>query len=549
MMSYFCFTAIGRPQSVDLQDLHNLFESYRAQIVTPENKIIGKNEKIWNNIKQQCTQKRSTQAIFIAANRWWKAVKKDDSMSSENNEPNISIETSRELNESFSSNEDNSAARSIETTFSIWIAAKIWLNIRPVECEYKRKPDALHKTGVRKYISLKPGLWTNVIAEKISEKREDLPCSWNFKRNKCYESGNKYVQIDGSCAVCKAVLVAVIAEKPNDDQDVKINVTIIGINERRHKNAIKSKNKNMVVRGRFTQGTFPKNTRASTIRREMIRKSARMFKKPTSRILSGNAIRCRLYRERQKEKFSANPFESITYLQESTKHYNTVRRTGWKPFFLFFVSPEQEKLYKVYKKRNIENCKVSCDATGGLVRKLSRPGGQVSANIFLYTMVISDGFQVPIYSALSEDHSANFLQFWLSEFVKIFQDIPKMYTCDMSLALVNAAVRAFCGSPNIVNYLDKLYNLHNENQRNEIPPCLIRFDFAHLMHNVTKSESLRNKPKKVKDFFVRSVALLIPMRNLTEAKNHITSVLIVAKSQTEGTCRIHAFNDLFGNIF
>lgn len=139
-----------------------------------------------------------------------------------------------------------------------------------------------------------------------------------------------------------------IPEKPDDNQDVKMNVKVVEINERRHRNA--TKNKKMVVRGKFPEATFPENTRASTIRRKMIRKSTQMFKRPTTRILSSNAIRCRQYRNRQEEIISSNPFESITYLQEATKHNNTIRRTGWKPFFVFFVSPEQEKLYKEYKK-------------------------------------------------------------------------------------------------------------------------------------------------------------------------------------------------------
>lgn len=70
------------------------------------------------------------------------------------------------------------------------------------------------------------------------------------------------------------------------------------------------------------------------------------------------------------------------------------RASNWMgTIILFFASPEQEKIYEVYKKRNVENFKVSCDS---LVRKLPRPGCQVSANIFLYTLVISDGFQVLI---------------------------------------------------------------------------------------------------------------------------------------------------------
>lgn len=170
-----------------------------------------------------------------------------------------------------------------------------------------------------------------------------------------------------------------------------------------------------------------------------------------------------------------------------------------------------------------------------------RPGNQRSGRIYLYSIVISDGFQVSVNSLLSEDHSANFLTLWLSEFVKSHGDIPKLFVSDMSLALINAAVRAFGLHANITEYLETLFRLCN-NQNDPIlisvkrPPCFIRIDFAHLMNPIRKNKSLAscNAWQKVKDFYMRCVAILIQINSLDYARAHIYSVLIVAKSKTEG---------------
>lgn len=165
----------------------------------------------------------------------------------------------------------------------------------------------------------------------------------------------------------------------------------------------------------------------------------------------------------------------------------------------------------------------------------------------MYSIVISDGFQLSVYSALSEDQSANFLTFWLSEFLKTYGRIPKLFVCDMSFAIINAAVRAFGQNSSISEYLDIIFRIANR-KNNPIqinrqhlnlikpPHCMIRIDFAHLMNLIKKNKAL-NSPgtwKKVKDFYMRCITILIQTKTLEFAKNQIYSVLIVAKSKTEG---------------
>lgn len=144
---------------------------------------------------------------------------------------------------------------------------------------------------------------------------------------------------------------------------------------------------------------------------------------------------------------------------------------------------------------------------------------------------------------LSEDHTANFLTFWMQEFVKMHADIPKVFVCDMSLALIIAAVRSFGLHANIIEYIDTIFNLLiNKNDsksvtnERKIPPCLIRIDFAHFMNNLRRMKSLNSAEKwpQVKEFYMRCVAILIQIKSLEFAQCHIYSVLIVAKSKTVG---------------
>lgn len=178
---------------------------------------------------------------------------------------------------------------------------------------------------------------------------------------------------------------------------------------------------------------------------------------------------------------------------------------------------------------------------------IERPGNKRSSSILLYSFVISDGFQLCIYSALSEDQSANFLAFWMSEFLKTHGHIPKIFVCDMSFALINAAVRTFGQVSSISEYLDIIFHLLNRKENPikisashtgliKVPPCIVRIDFFHLMNLIKNNKALNSAGtwKKVKDFYMRCIAILIQARNLDFARAQIYSILIVANSKTEG---------------
>lgn len=137
---------------------------------------------------------------------------------------------------------------------------------------------------------------------------------------------------------------------------------------------------------------------------------------------------------------------------------------------------------------------------------------------------------------LSERHDANYIYFWLTEWLRIGGSVPKEFTCDMSLALLNAAARAFGNKSSLDEYLNTVIKciFETDDNTNLAPDCFIRIDINHLIKNVASSKALADVLPKVKEFFVRCVAELVKIKEVSAASQHIRDVLTVAYSKTEG---------------
>lgn len=138
---------------------------------------------------------------------------------------------------------------------------------------------------------------------------------------------------------------------------------------------------------------------------------------------------------------------------------------------------------------------------------------------------------------ISERHDANVIMFWLMEWRRIGGTVPKEFTSDMSMALLNASARALANFPSLESYIERLFELISSQTpapSSLVPITFIRIDLAHLMKNVTDSEAFRDVRPKVKEFFVRCFAELIKETDFVNAELHIRDVLLVALSNTEG---------------
>lgn len=165
-----------------------------------------------------------------------------------------------------------------------------------------------------------------------------------------------------------------------------------------------------------------------------------------------------------------------------------------------------------------------------------RENGEKSKRIFLYTFVIADKFQIPVYSMLSEVHNMSHITHWFNEFVRLFKEIPDVFVSDMSSVLLNAAAKSFAGCADLKDYIGWLFNLlkHSDDKGRSIT-CYIRIDVAHLVKNITTCDALKTKPIEQREFFIRAACLLIKCSCLAYAEKVLRSILIVSKSDKKGT--------------
>lgn len=166
---------------------------------------------------------------------------------------------------------------------------------------------------------------------------------------------------------------------------------------------------------------------------------------------------------------------------------------------------------------------------------IEKSSGQ-SSDICLYVLVIheKDHFQVAVGSMLSESQNANAVHFWLAEWLRMGGTPPSEFVCDMGLAILNAAVCAFTNQRSIVEYNDELLKLCLQKKKADHLGTYIRLDVAHVMKAISGWKSLRSAIPKVKEFYMRSVGLLIVADSIHTVEQLLGSIFIVSLCATEG---------------
>lgn len=175
----------GRPKGEEADKLEKLFEINIDQFVQ-DGKVLPPKNCLWSVLRAQCQDKKTEKAVYAAALKWFNKRNVFKEIGSENEYDNnessvkdISIETSLEKSTDTtfdkstdttfdtSNTSNDSGSKKNSKKFAIKILPKIWRTIAPKETLLKRKREGSHNTGVRKYVYLEPGLWTNVVANEI----------------------------------------------------------------------------------------------------------------------------------------------------------------------------------------------------------------------------------------------------------------------------------------------------------------------------------------------------------------------------------------------
>jgi len=87
--------------------------------------------------------------------------------------------------------------------FQLVISEEKWAQIKPTRQTYGRNR--------QKYMSLQPGKWTHVFADKIWQQTK-LPCAFSFKRANVFTNRDAkcYAKFKGTCNDCGAQLVGIL---------------------------------------------------------------------------------------------------------------------------------------------------------------------------------------------------------------------------------------------------------------------------------------------------------------------------------------------------
>ncbi|KAF0717632.1 Uncharacterized protein FWK35_00034983, partial [Aphis craccivora] len=232
------------------------------------------------------------------------------------------------------------------------------------------------------------------------------------------------------------------------------------------------------------------------------------------------------------------PIESLLEFQFNSKYSGSIHSVSISPFIVHYWSNYQTIIYKDVSKKY---CKLSIDATGGLLKKLTRTSlNLLSGHIFLYEAIVSTSVgHLPVIQMVSEKHDTLTIFYWLGalgQWMKCGIKIPNEVVCDFSKALLGAISRAFCNGKSLHAYNDNCFKVligHDE----KLPPCYIRIDVAHTIKIFCRIKCLTGiKNKNLKEFYVRSLRLLLSSESLLDFNTILETLFTVMLSETDGWC-------------
>lgn len=357
----------GRKRNFSLDKLHKLFVQHEEDFLLEDGKVLCASDPFWSKFKKEYSIPGTEKNIYVDAWKWNKQRESTGGCGKSDFEDTFEDEIGLNSSGSRSFTDDSILRAESDIKFTIKLTKSLWKLIEPVPRSYHRRASKKNKHGVRVYSVLKPGVWSSVIVDQIANHPKNIICDWSFKSARVSNSGKYYVFIRATCVNCQAQLYAYLKTKPDENEEVKFTCVIKGFNENDHVGTTKK----VRVSGLQAETLATSKKTAVSLHRKMAAKSGEMFQQPKGRVPSANAIRKLQSRQRQSEQgLSPDIFTSLLYLQASKKYIDTVHMIGISPFFVIFGSNNQFRLYKMYEKRN-RLTKISCDATGGVVRKIS----------------------------------------------------------------------------------------------------------------------------------------------------------------------------------
>ncbi|KAB0805433.1 hypothetical protein PPYR_02403 [Photinus pyralis] len=396
------------------------------------------------------------------------------------------------------------------------------------EKQYSRKEKDRKRLEFRKYLVLRAGEWQNAITSKLWAKHK-IHCAYQFKRNKIY---NEKLIISGKCN-CGSVLHGTANNIMTGDNVIINCHRTVGTDGKCGKRYLRNP-----LRHQIGLEIFEGHTTAMKYRIDQAANLMEPGDEEPPHVYKAQALHDAVKSYTNSQILNKNPIYSLAKAKR-TIYKNTIHTVGLDPFFAIYWSKYQLEVYKQYALRH--NSSIAIDATGSIIKKLIHSDKSKSKHIFLYSCVANTPHEpkFPVTQMISESQTTIWIWMWLMQWIQSGAPTPREVTCDMSSALLNAAVRAFTGSTTIESYADSIW------EGEPLPKSYIRIDVAHFLK--IYCNYLKNIRFKIKKFFLAAIGKLILAQNLEEAEEILFAIFVTALSDTEGkaidgsytSCEIH----------
>lgn len=342
----------------------------------------------------------------------------------------------------------------------------------------------------------------------------------------------------GKCTHCNSVLNGKLKHKPAENGTANFICIYSGNFNLSHPTnlhrPLKGENRKNVV-----EQMTKENISASAYRKRKANEMMSDNDPLPSHLPSENVLRVAKCEDMKKKRLDDNPIIAIAKAMHEGPFCNIIRDVSYDKFKVYYSSPAQRTIYTNYCK-TVAVPKLSIDATGGLFQYLYRTPKIKSGPIFLYNAVVHDKVEkkiLTVNSLISESHTTETIRHWLTEWLqksKINElPRPKEICMDMSIALISGTIQAFTNFPSLAAYLQECGKII-DGKLPSLPSCYIRTDVCHLVSLLTKWSSLRDKPKRTRQFYIRAMCQVIQSDNLNDIKKLLKDIVTVALSESEG---------------
>jgi len=520
---------------VDKNEFFEILESKKHDIFNENCDLKSSTADVWRDLSFAVGGKKTPISIYLDVyhNRYdWQKKLKLSLGFDLNTNFNSSISSYDDCNESLKSFESLKSLSSMcseEMVFKFDLPYDEFRTIYPEVTFYK------NNNKKRKYMTLKPNAWVDVINDRFI-KEHMLPCNFIYKKSYVNLDTNRskhYLTFQAKCKDCSAVLKGWCDKQPVEGEPLKISVLTKNTkgHESQHTTKRPLKGDKRKIIGRYLETNLACNWR----RENVTDMEFGRFSPPN---LYDTHVLRKVKEESVNKKLEITdkcPIKSLLEFQFNSKYSGSIHSVSISPFIVHYWSNYQSIIYKDVSKKY---CKLSIDATGGLLKKLTRTSlNLLSGHIFLYEAVVTSSVgHLPVTQMLSEKHDTLTIFYWLGQWMKCGIKSPNEVVCDFSKALLGAISRAFCNGNSLHAYNDNCFKVligHDE----KLPPCYIRIDVAHIIKIFCRLKCLVGiKNKNLKEFYVRSLRLLLSCESLLDFNSILEALFTVMLSETDGWC-------------